>query len=174
MLITALQNEPTLNNFLKDRCEEEKEKMSIAFDPSVSEADYVIIKVDDYFNKTIHPNPNGIDCLIVQKCADNRYRLYLIELKNIKEIVGGTAFRSNIILKFQNTFHILMSDHFRHLFYGTEYDFSSIELFFVSRIDEKEKKQKNTKLDALLALPPFRFANRRFGLSSKEPYVTPC
>jgi hypothetical protein len=90
-----------------------------------------------------------------------------------------------------------MSDHFRHLFYETEYDFSSIELFFVSRIEEKEKKQKNikldallglppfrieekekkqknTKLDALLALPPFIFANRRFGLSSKEPYVTPC
>jgi hypothetical protein len=106
MLITALQNEPTLNNFLKNRCEEEKEKMSIAFDPSVPEADYVIIKVDDYFNKTIHPNPNGIDCLIVQKCTDNRYKLYLIELKNIKEIVGGTDFRENIIRKFQNTFHI--------------------------------------------------------------------
>ena len=172
MLVKAIQSEPILNQYIEPTCAEND--VGVSFDPSVKEADYVIIKVDKYFNKQIVPNPRGNDCLIVQRCADNRYKLYLIELKNIEELKGGKQF-THIRDKFQNCFDILMSDNFRPLFYDENYQFSSIQLYFVTNL-VKDKKQKNTKLDALLALKPCHFANRRFAINPREPFpmITPC
>jgi hypothetical protein len=55
------------------------------------------------------------------------------------------------------------------------YQFTSIEPYFVSNLI-KDKKQKNSKLDALLAMRPFRYADRRYGLKLGEPspLITPC
>jgi hypothetical protein len=73
-----------------------------------------------------------------------------------------------------------MSDQFRTYFYDLAYEYS-IQLFFVSNIVEErnrmvDKKQKNTRLDSLLALPPCRFANKRYGIELYEPFpmVAPC
>lgn len=172
MLLEAIHAEPTLNHYIRPTCSENN--VGVSFDPSVSATDYLIIKVDDYFNRNIVPNPRGNDCLIVQRCADNRYKLYLIELKNIDRLRGGEEFK-HIRDKFQNCFDILMSDRFRSLFYDENHQFSSIQLYFVSNL-VKVKKQKNTKLDALLALKPCHFANKRYAISHSEPFpmITPC
>jgi hypothetical protein len=73
-----------------------------------------------------------------------------------------------------------MSDQFRAYFYDLTYEYS-IQLFFVSNVVEQkyrnfDKKQKNTRLDSLLALPPCRFANKRYGIELYEPFpmVNPC
>jgi hypothetical protein len=172
MLLEAIQSQPILSQYIESTCAEND--VGVSFDPSVKEADYLIIKVDRYFNKNIVPNPRGNDCLIVQRCTGNRYKLYLIELKNIEELRGGKQF-SHIRDKFQNCFDILLSDHFRSLFYDENYQLSSIQLYFVSNLI-KDKKQKNTKLDALLALKPCHFANRRYAINPSEafPLIKPC
>jgi hypothetical protein len=173
MLLDLIRAEPTLQDFLRDVCSEND--VGVSIDPSVFLQDYVIIKVDEYFRSSIKPTPKGIDCLVVQKCVDNRYKLYLIELKNIEGINSGEDFKRSIYEKIQNTFDILMSNHFRSMFYNLDYQFTSIEPYFVSNLI-KDKKQKNSKLDALLAMRPFRFADRRYGLKLGEPLplITPC
>ncbi len=175
MLLEAIHAEPTLNHYIRPTCSENN--VGVSFDPSVSATDYLIIKVDDYFNRNIVPNPRGNDCLIVQRCSDNRYKLYLIELKNIERLRGGEEFK-HIRDKFQNCFDILMSDRFRSLFYDENYAFSSIKLYFVTNLveEKKERKIKNAKLDALLALPPCRFGGRFYGISLSEPFpmIMPC
>lgn len=173
MLLEKIQSNALLSPYLRPTCDEND--VGVAFDPSVLATDYVIIKVDAYFTAAVTPTPRGNDCLIVQKCADNRYKLYLIELKNIKGLNTGEGIIKHIYDKFQNCFDILMSDHFRDLFYDETYQFSDIKLYFVSHL-KKDKKQKNTRLDALLTYKSCRFAGRRFGLESKEPnpMITPC
>ena len=106
-------NNPVLSQYLCNDCEENGIGVSVHSD--IQQGDYVIIKVDDYFNKEIHPNPAGNDCLIVQRCVDNRYKVYLIELKNIQTLRHYDL--SHIRDKFQNCFDILMSDKFRSYFY---------------------------------------------------------
>ena len=178
MLIQDILNNPVLSNYFCNDCEENGVGVSIHAD--IDKERYVIIKIDDYFNKEIHPNPAGNDCLIVQRCEDNRYKLYLIELKNIQNLHGQSP--THIREKFQNCFDIFMSDKFRPYFYDTGYEFSSIQLIFVSTTSEQQnrvspdKKQKNTRLDSLLAQRPCRFANRLYGISFEEPYPTimPC
>ena len=78
MLLQKISEDAKLTPYLCDDCEENG--VGISFHSAIQKTDYVIIKIDKYFNKNIHPNPAGIDCLVVQKCADNRYKLYLIEL----------------------------------------------------------------------------------------------
>ena len=174
MLLEKIKSEPLLSYYIRPTCDEND--VGVSFDPSVLTDDYLIIKVDEYFQSAIRSNtPRGIDCLIIQKCVDNQYKLYLIELKNIKELNSGEGVIKHIYDKFQNCFDILISDHFRSLFYDETYQFSDIKLYFISNL-KKDKKQKNTRLDTLLSYKPCRFANRRYGISISEPYpmITPC
>ena len=178
MLIDDILSNPNLADYRCNDCEENG--VGVSFHADIQLTDYVILKIDDYFNRTI-PNPNtpaGNDCLIVQLCQDNRYKLYLIELKNIENLRSYSL--KQIREKFQNCFDIFMSDKFRSYFYDLNYDFTSIELIFVSNTREQmsrvDKKQKNTRLDSLLAQPPCRFANKLYGITFQEPYPTimPC
>jgi hypothetical protein len=176
MLLQKILEDTKLIPYLCDDCEENG--IGISFHSDIQKKDYTVIKIDTYFNKNLHPNPAGNDCLIVQKCADNRYKLYLIELKNIETIRNESLMQ--IRDKFQNCFDVFMSDEFRTYFYDLAYEYS-IQLLFVSNLVEQrnrisDKKQKNTRLDSLLALPPCRFANKRYGIELYEPFpiVTPC
>jgi hypothetical protein len=178
MLIQDIMNNPVLSNYFCNDCEENG--VGVSVHPAIERVHYVIIKIDDYFNKEILPNPAGNDCLIVQYCQDDRYKLYLIELKNIQDLHRQSP--THIRAKFQNCFDVFMSDKFRHHFYDTRYEFSAIQLVFVSTTSEQQnrispdKKQKNTRLDSLLAQRPCRFANKLYGISFEEPYPTimPC
>ena len=176
MLINDILNNPILGDYRCNDCEENG--IGVSFHADIQREDYVIIKIDHYFNKEIHPNPDGNDCLVVQKCGDNRYKLYLIELKSIESLKSYSL--EQIRKKFQNCFDIFMSDKFRSYFYDLNHDFASIQLIFISNTKEQmqriDKKQKNTRLDSLLALPPCRFGNKLYGIEFQEPYPTimPC
>lgn len=167
MLIHHLSNHPELTDFLCTDCRENN--VGVNFSQSISPSDYVIIKIDSYFNRMIHPTPAGVDCLIVQKCQNNDYKLYIVELKNIEKLRDINHIRE----KFQNCFDIFMSDKFRDFFYDSSVNFTSIQLIFVSTTSEnkirKDRFQKNTRLDALLALRPCRFANKFHAISYEEP-----
>ena len=174
MLIHHLSNHDELTDFLCADCRENN--VGVNFSTSISPSDYLIIKIDAYFNKTIHPNPAGIDCLIVQECLDKAYKLYLVELKNVDKLRDIRHIRD----KFQNCFDVFMSDKFRDYFYDSSFNFTSIQLVFVSTTSEKklkkDKLQKNTRLDALLSLRPCRFANKFYAISFEEPdpLIVPC
>jgi hypothetical protein len=174
MLLQNLLNHPELTDFLCAECRENE--VGVRFSNAIHPSDYLIIKIDAFLQKNIHPNPAGVDCLIVQKCQNNDYKLYIIELKKIEKLKDIHHIRD----KFQNCFDIFMSDKFRDFFYDSTINFTSIQLIFVSTTSEnksrKDKFQKNTRLDALLALRPCRFANKLHAISFEEPdpLVVPC
>ncbi len=173
MLLEKIKIEPLLSFYIRPTCDEND--VGVSFDPSVLGDDYLIIKVDEYFQSAIRSNtPRGNDCLIIQKCSDFRYKLYLVELKNITELTSGEKINKHIYDKFQNCFDILMSDHFRYLFYDEIYQFE-IKLYFISHL-KKDKKQKNMRLDSLLSYKANHFGGRKYGLESQEPYpmIMPC
>lgn len=175
MLIQRIQEDPILGKFLCDDCEEHGVGVNVSNE--VSRMDFIIIRVDEYYNTTIHENdrPKSPDCLIIQHCGGNRFVLYIIELKAIDSL--KTEKLSDIRDKFQNCFSDFMSDRFREYFYDTEYEFT-IKLLFISAPSEsrKDNKGKSTRLDNLLALRPCVFANRRYNLAHKlpNPTIQPC
>lgn len=175
MLIQEILQDPVLSNFLCDDCEEHG--IGINVSETVNRNDYIIIRVDEYYNTIIKDNsrPKSPDCLIIQHCGGNRFVLYLVELKAIESL--RTEKLSDIRDKFQNCFDDFMSDKFRNYFYNTDYDFS-IKLLFISDPKEGNKNTKNqpTRMDNLLSLPPCNFGNRKYLLNHKlpNPTVQPC
>jgi hypothetical protein len=177
MLIHNLLNHQELVDFLCAECRENN--VGVNFSAAISPSDYLIIRIDAYFQQHLRERiPAGIDCLIVQRCANNDYKLYLVELKKIADLGGHNL--NHIRSKFQNCFDVFMSDKFRDYFYDLNINFTSIQLIFVSTTNEnknrKDKFQKNTRLDALLAMRPCRFANKLYAISFEEPdpLVMPC
>jgi hypothetical protein len=175
MLIKRIQEDPILSEFICDDCEERGVGINVSTD--VNRNDYIIIRVDEFYNKTIHDDdrPKSPDCLIIQHCGGNKFVLYIIELKAIETLKSEKL--SDIRDKFQNCFSDFMSNRFRNYFYDTDYEFD-IRLLFISnpREREKERKTEPSKLDNLLALRPCRFANRGYLLEHElpNPTIKPC
>jgi hypothetical protein len=174
MLIQRIQGDPILSKFLCDDCEENGVGINIGTE--VQRDDFIIIRVDEFYKDTVRNNsrPKSPDCLIIQHCGDNRFVLYLIELKAIKSLKTETM--SDIRDKFQNCFSDFMSDKFREYFYDTDYEFV-IKLYFISDPREtKIDKGKATRMDSLLALRQPRFANRIYPIKPKtpNPIIQPC
>ena len=172
MLIQKIQEDPVLSKFLCDNCEENG--VGINMGSEVKREDFIIIRVDEYYNKLVQNPPKSPDCLIIQHCGGNRFVLYLIELKDIKSL--KTEKMSDIRDKFQECFNDFMSDRFRLYFYDLGYDFT-IKLFFITDPKEtKIDKGKATRMDSLLALKQPRFANRIYPIKHKipNPIIQPC
>jgi hypothetical protein len=175
-LIEDLRNDPQLRDFICQECQENGIALEIS--TSVDSHKLLIIKPDDYYNSLrlsiVPPSP---DCLIVQNCTNNRYVIYVVELKNIGDMKNQNL--SHIREKFQTCLQDFMSNRFRTYFYDINHDFlNSINLYFIARPNEAERysKDRTTRLDSLLALPPCEFANRKYLIKHKipNPVVQPC
>lgn len=99
-MIEKIKKHPILAHYITDACCEND--ISVTFDDKLNADDYVIIKVDDYYNSlNIEKRPASVDCLIVRKCVDNGYGLTLVELKNIRTTQGFEI--DNLKEKFDTT-----------------------------------------------------------------------
>jgi hypothetical protein len=175
MLIQRIQEDPILSKFLCDDCEEHGVGINVS--EAVKRDDFIIIKVDEYYkiHEKSNNRPKSPDCLIIQHCGENRFVLYLIELKDIESL--KTERLSDIRDKFQNCFSDFMSDRFREYFYDTDYEFT-IKVFFISdpREGKVDRKSQSTRMDNLLALKQPYFANRVYPIKPKlpNPTIQPC
>ncbi|PWK28621.1 hypothetical protein LV89_00825 [Arcicella aurantiaca] len=174
MLIQRIQEDPILSKFLCDDCTENGVGVNVS--PLVKKEDYIIIRVDEYYNSNlVHNPPKSPDCLIIQHCEGEKFVLYLVELKAIETL--KTEKLSDIRDKFQNCFDDFMSDRFRDYFYDIAYEFS-IKLLFISNPSEskKDNKSKPTRMDSLLSQRPCKFANRPYLLEHRlpNPVIQPC
>ncbi len=162
MLIQRIQEDPILSNFLCDDCTENGVGVNVS--PLVRKEDYIIIRVDEYYNSNlVHNPPKSPDCLIIQHCEGDKFVLYLVELKAIETL--KTERLSDIRDKFQNCFDDI------------SYEFS-IKLLFISNPSEskKDNKGKPTRMDSLLSQRPCKFANRPYLLEHRlpNPVIQPC
>lgn len=168
-LIGKIKNDSILQQFIEETCEENG--VCVHLDKKIT--NFVIIKVDKYYNslhKTVLASP---DCLIIYECINNNanssinsYGIAIVELKAISENKKFTL--DNLTEKFETCFNDFMSDKFSEYF---DKDFQTIELFFITKLDKQ--KAASGKMETLIN-KVFKFRNRRYLIDWKAETIKPC
>ena len=171
MLIESLKADAIISQYLCMECKEND--ISIDIDPTISANDIVIIKVDDYYNAHLHPQPKSPDCLIVQRCSENNFMIYIVELRNIKSQEGFTI--KEIEAKFNTCLDDFMSQRFGQYFHHESCTYKNIKLFFISdpydfkNFPGKQLKMRGHKLDLLMAIRIPRYFDKYLFIDHKLP-----
>jgi len=172
MLLNDLRADASLAPHIHQTCCEND--VCVDFDPAIPPTDYLVIKVDDFYNATI-PNPDtpkSPDCLIVQRCSAGHFHVHVVELKNVK---SKNYLNSEAIWdKFHTCLTDFMSNRFRIHFYNENHDFK-LRLYLVAgRV--KDTYAMNFKFDFLLSMRPLQFANKPVGIQGENPnpLIRPC
>jgi len=129
MLLNRIRNDIILKNYIKERCEENN--ISISVSPQIVKENYIIIKVDDFYNNEVPlSTPPSVDCLIIQKCKNGEYAATLVELKATSNSKWITI--SNIQGKFKTTLYDFMLNRYKDYF---DRDYKRIKLLLITNID---------------------------------------
>jgi len=174
MLIETLKNHNIINRFICNECSDNS--ISIEVDKNILPDDLLIIKVDDYYNSLNENRPKSPDCLIIQRCKENSYNIYIIELRNIDSPDGFTV--AEIMEKFCTCLDNFMLERFGDIFYHEHFDYLIIKLYFVSdpyhhkRSPEKKDKMRGTKIDTLLAERIPKYFGKYIYIEHKPPPYT--
>ncbi len=162
-MIEKIYNTAALQPFLhKDCCENE---VCVTFDEALIHENFVVIKVDDYYNSLhLEKTPPSPDCLIVRKCENGGFGLTIVELKTATSAKHIPL--ENIKEKFNTCINHFVSNEFSDLLLQ---DYKDVKLYFVSKIDIYNKKNKKAdlglKLEALI--------NTRFEYNGKKHMIQP-
>ena len=90
-MINQIKYTDSLKDYVTRQCEENKIFVSMADD--ILPDNYMVIKIDNYYNSlNLGNTPPSVDCLVVLKCHDNDFIIYLVELKNVRS-PGSFNFR---------------------------------------------------------------------------------
>lgn len=137
-LLEQLHNDTLLSRYICDKCEENN--IGVLFD---EESHHIILNPESYYkNQHLGKTINMIDCFIVQRCRDNRYKVILIELKNIdsSKRIDDEA-RTDIIQKFNSCLNDFMLRDFKQYF-DRHY---TLKLYFISKLSMSAAYSKLTK-----------------------------
>jgi hypothetical protein len=133
MLINNLRDHKELSDFIRDKCDDAEDSngnFKVLTDKTIKPKNILIIKVDLYFNKKVHPNPKGPDCLIIQRCAEQEFNIYVAEFKDVKR--GKGIKTKDIREKFDRCFKIFIEDKFKEYFTSDKIRIKNIKLWFIS------------------------------------------
>lgn len=160
-MIQKIKTHEVLKNFVVEECCEND--VSVSFHPDFNVDDYVIIKVDDYYNSLGEGDtPASIDCLIIRKCAETGYGLTLVELKNIG---GFRHFRlKNLEEKFETTIEDFIGKRFKN---PLKTSYKKIDLFFVSNL-KNYRRDSGLAMDTLINVN-FKYEGRTLMLKPRIP-----
>lgn len=161
IMIDRIKKHKVLSQFTDTTCCEND--ICVSFDKKIDPKDYVIIKVDQYYNSlNIAKRPASVDCLIVRKCTPRGLGLTLVELKNIETSQRFTI--ANLKEKFETTIHDFMERKFRNVL---DKDYLDIKLFFVTK-QEIHKRDLGPKLETLINIE-FKINGKRRMIAPKMP-----
>ncbi|MFK7979675.1 MAG: hypothetical protein AB8G86_06815 [Saprospiraceae bacterium] len=164
-LINLLNEDEVLQIHIRPECEDEG--LCVDFEESIDKNTTIVLKVDDFYNGlNLAETPASIDCLIIQFCGDNTYKLSLVELKNVER--ARLINPKNLREKFETTLYDFMSNRFRDYFYNEAFDFK-IELILCAGKLQNDNSFRSYKLDFLLGLKPFRFDGKLIGINGLPP-----
>lgn len=111
--------------------------ITVEVDSNLSTEQYIAIKVDDYY-AGLHEAviPASVDYIVVVDCECNWYRLYILELKNVR----STPSTKSIINKFENTIEDFIKTRFNDIFLNDKYKYKDIRLYLVTSSYQKAKE----------------------------------
>jgi hypothetical protein len=164
-LIEALKAEPKLADFIKSSCNDEG--IEVQMEEGMEATSIIVIKVDDFYNSLRQEKtPASIDCLIVQHCGNDNYRLYLVELKNVK--TAHSINNQNLEEKFETTLLDFLSNKFRTYFFDEKYKLKLKLILSAGKV--KNDFIKSYQLEFLLGLRLFRFQNTILSINGIPPH----
>lgn len=169
MLLQKIRQNERLKPLLRDRCEDEG--ICVEIDKNIPKEDYVILKLDSFYNTinfaTPPPSP---DCFIIQRCAGiDKYGITIVELKGINNSDGFKV--ENMKAKFETCFQEFMLKDFKNYF---NRDYSKIQLYFVSEI-EIYRREAGLKMKVLESIS-FKFRGKPYKIKPYKPTpaIKPC
>jgi hypothetical protein len=152
--------------FLKEECCENE--VCISFDAGINKEDYVVIKVDEYYNGLkLAKTPPSPDCLIIRKCEYSGYGLTIVELKNIQKSKRFDL--DNMISKFNACINDFIMIRFKDLLFK---DYADIKLYFVSKINSYDNdRDQGLKLETLIETK-FHYNGKKHMIRATMPNPT--
>jgi hypothetical protein len=183
-LIAALRADPLLAPFLKSACAERG--MAATISPDIAHEDIVIISPDGYYNSALgrarhQPTPKSPDCLVVVKCRNGEFLVFVIELRDIGSPRGFTPaeIRGKFLTCLTDFMQGVLGEHFNR----EDIRLQRPRLLFVS--DPYNQRQnpapssrynQTTRMDALLTVPPLRFDRYLLAIEPHlhDPLIRPC
>jgi hypothetical protein len=152
-MLELILSEPELSKIIKEKCEDAG--MCIEMDSKIQKKDYLVLKIDDYYNSLKEKAPKSPDCLIIQKCDSGKYSISIIELKGISASYSFNV--ENMIEKFETCLNDFMGKRFKRIFLR---EYKNIELYFVSNI-EIYKRDLGLRMEALIE-KKFTFNGKKY------------
>lgn len=150
-----------LAEFIEQDCCENG--ICVEISSSIPDNELIIIKVDKFYaSLNLELTPPSIDCLIVQKCQGNYYKLTLVELKNITQ--GRHFDLENMTNKFKTALDDFIGRKFREIF---DRNFVIGKLLFVSRQDIYSR-DIGLKMEMLIG-SILKFQGRRYIIEPRMP-----
>jgi len=138
----------------------------------------IILKPDAYYcSKFMVSPPPSIDYIVVVKCTDETYKLYLIELRDCN---GSSLVKRKVIeKKFLTIATDFFEKKFPDIFSKDRYKISSIKLWLVAdpfntaTIDQEmyEKKIKGTVIEQYLSMKPISVLGKLALIEPILPYI---
>lgn len=174
MLLQLLRNDPTISQFIDVSCSENG--ISINIDASIQADNLLIIKVDRFYNALVASPKPSPDCLVILKCSDTSYKIFIVELKDINS--PGHFTIDNIVEKFTNCLGDFMSTRFGQYFHSPDFHFEEIKLLFITDPYDflgnpgKQLRMRGHRLDALMAQRIPRYFNKHLFIEHKVPNPT--
>jgi len=174
MLIDLLKNDLSINKFFCNFCAENN--ISVKIDEAIEKNDILIIRVDNYYNQIVKNPDCSPDCLIIQRCGNSIYNIFIIELRNI---ISPDGFKiSDIVEKFITCLDDFMSNRFANYFHNSTFVFKNIFLLFITDpygfkdSPNKQIKMQGHKLDTLISQKIPKYFGKHLYISHKIPDPT--
>lgn len=149
-MIESIRTHPELHYFVKSTCEENG--VSCLLPDSVSDDAVAIIHVDKYYaylyRSAPESTPKSVDCLILLRCNNGRYRLYLVELKDIDASNGFSV--NDVKEKFETTRVNFLIELFGEIFNNGTVEYQSIQNVFITPLDNTSYGSRTSRIDTLL------------------------
>lgn len=163
-MIDRVKKSTRLQPYVVEECSENG--VCVTFSEDIHRDDYVIIKVDGYYNSlNIEKRPASPDCLIIRRCQNGGYGLTLVELKDVSTSSSFTV--ENMREKFNTCFNDFIKKEFRELL---DVDYKDVKIFFVSNI-ELYKRDMGLKLEVLINIK-FKFNEKNYMIYPQMPSPT--
>jgi len=174
MLINNIRNDAVISDFICQECKEND--IQAAIDLAINSDDIVIVKIDDFYNARVRRPDCSPDCLIIQRCRDRTFNIYIVELKNINSPKKFTV--ENIVEKFNTCLGDFMSVRFANYFHSGDIDIQNISLLFISdpyhfkKNPRKQDYMRGHKIDALLSQRIPKYFSKHLYIEYKVPNPT--
>lgn len=187
-MLDEIQNDPAIYSLIRNDCHENG--IGINFCDELFEAgEYidpdklVILKLDAFYDtKRMATPPKSPDYLIILRCPDNSYNLYVIELRNVSRTSGIP--RADILEKFSTIVEDFFPNRFPNYFDTTSHKINNISFYLITDpynlasrgLNSQEIREylTGTNLDAYSSMEPLIYNGLPILIEPKLPNPTLC